>query len=105
QLAVLGALQGVEHGPAPLTGAKVHDAGGGRRRDAADVEVAGQVAGGQGAVREDAGGALPVGPRQGGLVLDEVAERVADGPRPADEPPDGLLAAQALQAAGVERGE
>src|ERR671930_669239 len=60
EVAVLGVGQGVQHGPAPLPGAQVHEAGRGGGGDAADAEVAGEVAGRQGAVRQEAVGAAPV---------------------------------------------
>src|SRR5437879_6798697 len=52
--------------------------------------------------------AIRAPPRVGGqvlFVLDEVAERVAHGPRPADELADALGAAEAFQAADVVGGE
>src|SRR5262249_1534701 len=45
--------------------------------------------------------AAPVGLAEPLLVLDEVAEGVADRPRPADQLKGAALPAQALQAAGV----
>src|SRR5262249_14510225 len=73
--------------------------------DADDVEVAGEEAGRQGAVGQDTVGPLPVGPAEVLLVLDEVAEAVADGPRPADQFADAGLPPQAPQPAGVVGGQ
>ncbi len=60
KFAVVRLAQRVEHRSAPLRGAQVHDAGGRRRRHAHAIELAGQVARRQGAVWQDAIGAVPV---------------------------------------------
>ena len=51
----------------------------------------------------DAGGPLPVRRGQMDFVLDEMTQRVANGPGTADELLDALLTAETSEAAGVRR--
>src|SRR5438477_49186 len=59
KLLVFLEFERIQHGPAPLGRAQIHDAGRGGSRMTDDAEVAGEVAAGQRSVRQDTFGSLP----------------------------------------------
>src|SRR5205807_3438243 len=95
------ARQAVQHLPSPLVGPQVHDSGGRRGRYAGDTELPGQVAGGTRPVRGNDRRSLPVCLRQRFLILHEVAETVADGPRSTDQVLHPTGAAESFQTSSV----
>ncbi len=101
EFSVLRLFQSIQHRPAPLLSAQVHDAGARGGRDTHDVKIPGEITSGQGAVRQDAGRALPIGRQQSDFILEEMAQGVANGPRTADQLLDFFLSADSFQAAGV----
>ena len=114
QLAILLVLQRAKHFSAPLPRHEAHNAGRGRGRNAGHVEMAGQIAGCQRTVQQDAVGPTPVGRLQIAflllrhlrvLILDQVAERIAVGPGAADQLLDHRWAAQTLFARGAISGQ
>src|SRR5262249_28587885 len=102
ELAILFPGQRAEHFPAPLAGAKIHDAGGRCRRHAAHAEVAGEQPRRQPALLHDPRGASPIFFFELPLVLDKMAEAIANRPRTADQLTHFFLPAEAIQPLGVK---